>query len=91
MRLSFVLVSRADLTLLHSGVYDIRHPYNDPTPPDYFVDYLNQAEVQQALGVALNYTQLSSAQVGRGFWFTGDDAYRRFSKCELGFQHTETD
>lgn len=20
------------------GVYDIRHPYDDPTPPDYFVD-----------------------------------------------------
>lgn len=23
------------------GVYDIRHPYNDPTPMDTFVDYLN--------------------------------------------------
>ena len=32
------------------GVYDIRHPYNDPTPPDYFEHYLNKAEIQQALG-----------------------------------------
>jgi Serine carboxypeptidase len=32
------------------GVYDIRHPYDDPTPPEYFVDYLNLPEVQNALG-----------------------------------------
>jgi hypothetical protein len=31
------------------GVYDIRHPYNDPTPPDYFQEYLNTAEVQNAV------------------------------------------
>lgn len=54
------------------GVYDIRHPYNDPTPPDYFADYLNQASVQQALGVNINYTSLSSSQVGDGFSNTGD-------------------
>ena len=33
------------------GVYDIRHPYDDPTPPTYFIDYLNTAKVQDALGV----------------------------------------
>lgn len=33
------------------GVYDIRHPYDDPTPPSYFKDYLNLASVQQAIGV----------------------------------------
>jgi carboxypeptidase D len=32
------------------GVYDIRHPYKDPTPPSYFADYLNQAEIQNAIG-----------------------------------------
>ena len=32
------------------GVYDIRHPYDDPTPPDYFEHYLNKPEIQQALG-----------------------------------------
>jgi len=36
------------------GVYDIRHPYDDPTPPVYFVDYLNLAEVQNALGGMLS-------------------------------------
>lgn len=33
------------------GVYDIRHPYDDPTPPSYFTEYLNQASIQQAIGV----------------------------------------
>lgn len=33
------------------GVYDIRHPYEDPTPADYFVDYLNLPTVQAAIGV----------------------------------------
>ena len=32
------------------GVYDIRHPYNDTTPPGFFSDYLNQGWVQNALG-----------------------------------------
>ena len=59
-------------------MYDIRHPYDDPTPPDYFVDYLNQAEVQDALGVSVNYTRTYSPQVGRGFQNTGDFVYRRF-------------
>ncbi|KAK4575020.1 hypothetical protein LTR86_000870 [Recurvomyces mirabilis] len=58
------------------GVYDIRHPYDDPTPPTYFIDYLNTAAVQNALGVNLNYTADSSSQVGRGFSSTGDFVYR---------------
>ncbi|KAK0276324.1 hypothetical protein LTR35_010649 [Friedmanniomyces endolithicus] len=58
------------------GVYDIRHPYNDPTPPTYFIDYLNTAAVQSALGVSINYTQDSSNLVGRGFSSTGDFVYR---------------
>lgn len=40
------------------GVYDIRHPYDDPTPPSYFVDYLNQASIQQAIGVVRRISQL---------------------------------
>jgi carboxypeptidase C (cathepsin A) len=59
-------------------VYDIRHPYEDPTPPDYFVDYLNQASVQDALGVNINYTHTYSDFVSRGFARTGDFVYRRF-------------
>lgn len=56
------------------GVYDIRHPIDDPTPPTYFVDYLNQASVQNALGVNLNYTDYG-ALVGLGFGDSGDFAY----------------
>ncbi|KAL8737280.1 MAG: hypothetical protein Q9181_001834 [Wetmoreana brouardii] len=59
------------------GVYDIRHPYEDPTPPRYFNDYLNLASVQNALGVNLNYTQ-SNNDVGYAFQNSGDFAYPNF-------------
>ncbi|KAL8985877.1 MAG: hypothetical protein Q9205_000527 [Flavoplaca limonia] len=59
------------------GVYDIRHPYDDPTPPEYFNDYLNKANVQNALGVNLNYTQ-SNNEVSYAFQMTGDFAYPNF-------------
>lgn len=32
------------------GVYDIRHPRKDPTPPDFFADYLNLPDIQRAIG-----------------------------------------
>ncbi|KAJ4371744.1 hypothetical protein N0V86_008297 [Didymella sp. IMI 355093] len=57
------------------GVYDIRHPYDDPTPPDYFMDFLNLASTQEALGVNINYTSASSSPVFSGFSSTGDFVY----------------
>ncbi|KAL6246505.1 hypothetical protein RBB50_006742 [Rhinocladiella similis] len=54
------------------GVYDIRHPYDDPTPPTYFLDYLNQASVQNALGVDTNYTADANNEVYYAFQQTGD-------------------
>ena len=59
------------------GVYDIRHPYDDPTPPDYYNDYLNLAPIQQALGVNLNYTQ-SNSDVFYAFTIAGDFVYPNF-------------
>ncbi|KAF2624499.1 alpha/beta-hydrolase [Macroventuria anomochaeta] len=56
------------------GVYDIRHPYDDPTPPEYFQDFLNLASTQEALGVNINYTS-SPSQVFSGFSSTGDFVY----------------
>jgi carboxypeptidase C (cathepsin A) len=38
------------------GTYDIRHPSDDPTPDVPFSDYLNLPEIQEALGVTLNYS-----------------------------------
>lgn len=38
------------------NTYDIRAPSDDPTPPLYFEEYLNQAKVQDAIGVSVNYT-----------------------------------
>jgi len=60
------------------GVYDIRHPYKDPTPPTYFVKYLNQASTLQSLGVNINYTAESSGLVYEGFTDTGDFVYPIF-------------
>lgn len=59
------------------GTYDIRHPSNDPTPPSYFTSYLNQAHVQNALGVSLNYTDAND-DVYFAFQATGDFVYANF-------------
>ena len=59
------------------GVYDIRHPYNDPTPYRYFIDFLNTATAQQAIGVDLNYTE-SYAAIAYAFQATGDFVYPIF-------------
>ncbi|OJI84267.1 hypothetical protein ASPTUDRAFT_190649 [Aspergillus tubingensis CBS 134.48] len=59
------------------GVYDIRHPYNDPTPPSYFVDYLNNDSVMDAIGVDINYTE-SSSDVYYAFQQTGDFVWPNF-------------
>ncbi|KAK4555472.1 hypothetical protein LTR86_007224 [Recurvomyces mirabilis] len=59
------------------GVYDIRHPYSDVTPPGYFVEYLNTAKVQNALGVNLNYTE-SNNDIYYAFQSTGDFIYGNF-------------
>ena len=60
------------------GVYDIRHPYDDPTPADYFVDFLNLASTQEALGVDTNYTDYSNVEVYYAFQQTGDFVYPNF-------------
>lgn len=59
------------------GVYDIRHPIQDPTPPEYFVDYLNLPAVQKALGVNFNYTE-SNGDIYFQFQNTGDFVYPNF-------------
>jgi carboxypeptidase C (cathepsin A) len=60
------------------GVYDIRHPYDDPTPPGYFIDFLNLADTQNKLGVNINYTTTNAGTVFSGFTATGDWAYPTF-------------
>ena len=60
------------------GVYDIRHPADDPTPPTYMVDFLNLASTQEALGVDTNYTSDSNLEVYFAFQQTGDFVYFNF-------------
>ncbi|KAI5856180.1 Alpha/Beta hydrolase protein [Durotheca rogersii] len=55
--------------------YDIRAKSNASIPPSYWVEYLNTARVQNAIGVDINYTSTSSSQVGIGFDYTGDFVY----------------
>ena len=53
------------------GFYDISHCNLDPFPPNYFIGYLAEDKVQQALGVPVNFTLLSNT-VGKAFNETGD-------------------
>lgn len=72
------LIRNIYTSLSGRGTYDIRHPSDDPTPPDHFVAYLNLAPVQAALGVNINYTTTSSDAVAMGFGDYGDFAYPTF-------------
>ena len=60
------------------GTYDIRDPQDDPTPPDYFEDFLNLASTQEAIGVDLNYTATNNAAVYYGFQQAGDQVWPNF-------------
>ncbi|KAN0098554.1 alpha/beta-hydrolase [Hyaloscypha variabilis] len=53
------------------SVYDIAHFTPDPFPPSTYLEYLNTAAVQSAIGSQLNYTQ-TNQQVVSAFSSTGD-------------------
>lgn len=55
--------------------YDIR---GGPDPPDYFADFLNLGATQNAIGVNINYTSVSSLDVGDNFDETGDFVFGEF-------------
>lgn len=57
--------------------FDIRLPRDDPTPPTYFEDYLGLPEIQEAIGVRLNYSSINE-DVYFEFRQTGDFAYPNF-------------
>ncbi|KAJ5936420.1 hypothetical protein N7454_005055 [Penicillium verhagenii] len=59
------------------GTYDIRHPSTDPTPPEYYIQYLAKDSVMEAIGVDLNYTQ-SNTDVFYAFQDTGDFVWPNF-------------
>lgn len=64
------------------GTYDIRWTRdNGDDPPDYYSDYLNTEEVQNALGVSLNYTSNGAAtDIYYAFQQTGDFVYQNFKE-----------
>lgn len=55
------------------SIYDISQNLLDPFPSSLYLEYLNQADVQQAIGVRVNYTQ-DSPTVSEAFLDTGDYA-----------------
>ncbi|KAL2012769.1 hypothetical protein VTN00DRAFT_294 [Thermoascus crustaceus] len=59
------------------GTYDIRHPYQDPTPPNFFPEYLKKDSVMNAIGVDVNYTS-SNTEVYYAFQQTGDFVWPNF-------------
>ncbi|KAI1841055.1 hypothetical protein JX266_012713 [Neoarthrinium moseri] len=62
--------------------YDIRALATEELEPSFWIDYVNTAFVQNALGVNLNYTSASSEQVSEGFVLSGDWAYSKLSDLE---------
>ena len=52
--------------------YDIRELSPDPFPYEFYVDYLNSPQVQQAIGAFQNFSESNNA-VGTAFGTTGDD------------------
>ena len=53
-------------------IYDVRNKTLFPNPPPVTARYLNQAHVQEALGVDTNYTNKVNTHVLASFWNTGD-------------------
>ncbi|MCJ1372478.1 hypothetical protein MMC20_003703 [Loxospora ochrophaea] len=52
-------------------VYDVSQMTPDPFPPSTYLEYLNSANVQAAIGAVINYTESSTA-VANAFESTGD-------------------
>ena len=52
-------------------VYDISQMTPDPFPPSTYMEYLNQGDVQAAIGAIVNYTETNTA-VSTAFLSTGD-------------------
>ena len=52
-------------------VSDVTQNSSDPFPPSTYLEYLNNADVQAAIGVSVNYTQTNTA-VANAFLQTGD-------------------
>ena len=52
-------------------IYDITQSMPDPFPSSLYLEYLNNADVQIAIGVPVNYTQTNTA-VANAFLQTGD-------------------
>ncbi|KAF2100301.1 alpha/beta-hydrolase [Rhizodiscina lignyota] len=71
------------LDLSDRSFYDITAPSADPFPPEYYNGFLNQAWVQKALGVPLNYTE-SVGSVNEAFFNSGDYPRGEFLQ-DLGF------
>jgi carboxypeptidase C (cathepsin A) len=53
------------------SLYDIAHQLPESFPPCYYIDYLNTADIQMAIGSPVNFTDTSS-QVYSAFMGTGD-------------------
>ena len=53
------------------SIYDIAHYLPDPFPPSTYLEYLNTASVQAAIGSPVNFTQ-TNQQVISAFTSTGD-------------------
>lgn len=62
---------------MNRAMYDISHPANDPFPPPHMYGYLREESVLAALGVPVNFTEMSMA-VSMGFQNSYDPIHGGF-------------
>lgn len=61
----------APYTTSGRSIYDISQKTPSSFPPSTYLEYLNTAELQEAIGVSINYTE-SNGAVAKAFQQTGD-------------------
>ncbi|KAI9663280.1 MAG: hypothetical protein M1821_008328 [Bathelium mastoideum] len=83
----FEFVQAAFPELTDRSAFDIAQPNPNPFPFEYFVGYLNQPWVQEALGVKVNYTQDSIVTANDFEFGSGDAARRNISDLNFLLSH----
>ncbi|KAI1496888.1 Alpha/Beta hydrolase protein [Biscogniauxia marginata] len=70
-------------SVLGRDEYDVRELVPDPFPYGFYVDYLNTAAVQEAIGAFTNFS--SNGAVGTAFDSTGDDGRQMGTVADLRY------
>lgn len=68
--------------VLNRDEYDMRELMPEPFPYEFYVDYLNTPQVQEAIGAYVNFSEINNA-VGNAFATTGDDGRKLTTVADM--------